>query len=90
MMTEEEKKRIIKDFLYEKAFKPMLDYAKENNDKKIIKIVNKTMTDFQRKDTARGMVNLYNDIVEHKTSSMEATYVYLNQKGINTKLEDVI
>ena len=35
MMTEEEKKRIIKDFLYEKAFKPMLDYAKENNDKKL-------------------------------------------------------
>ncbi len=88
-MTEEEKKKEILNFLYENVFKPMLKYAKENNDKKINRVVNDTMYNIKLKDTARKMVTYYNDIIEHKTLSSKSFYEYLNQKGINTKLEDI-
>ena len=88
-MTEEEKKQEILNFLNEKAFKPMIEYGKEFNDKHIIRVVTKTQNKKKRKRTAREMINRYHDIITHKSLSSTEFLEHLNQKKISTRLEDI-
>lgn len=87
-MSEQEKKEKIMKFLNDKVFALELEYAEQNNDKKIKNTVSQTIRKFEEKVSAKDMAIYFSELISCGTTHSQDFSSYLKKRNV-IRLEDV-